>query len=136
MNIPINKDIEEAYKSEFVKGFTIREFAHVVMAVVVVAAISLFCWLKIGIAVNVAIYIGLPFAAPIILLGFYKPYGMYVTTYLKELSWERKTRVLLYDAMEASEDDNVFTMKSNGSNQIFSGAGFGCKQSKQRRKKK
>ena len=115
MNIPINKDIEEEYKDEFTKGFTLRECVYIAAALIIVALVGVFCWWKLGLAINVSVYVGFPFAVPILLLGFLKPSGMYVSKYLKEIRWEKKTKLLLYEAGEKPETDENFSMRTNGS---------------------
>ena len=114
MNIPINKNIEEEYKDEFVKGFSLRESITIGIAILIVILVGVFCWWKFKIAINICAYIGMPFAAPVLLLGFKKPYGMHLEKFLKEVIWEKKTKLLVYEASEAPETDEYFSMKSNG----------------------
>lgn len=115
MNIPINKDIEEEYKDEFTKGFTLRECIYIGISLVIVVLVGTLCWWKFKLAINVCVYIGFPFAAPVLLFGFKKPCGMYMGKFLKEVQWEKKTKLLLYEADEEPEVDEFFVMQTNGS---------------------
>lgn len=111
MNIPINKDLEEEYKSEWVKGFSYREIAFVVVAIVVIVGVAALAWWKFSIPIDICIYIGLPFGLPFLILGFKKIQGLTVDAYLKEMLYEWRTRELLYDADEIPEENRVFTME-------------------------
>lgn len=70
MNIPINKDLEEEYKNELIKGFSLREIVYVVISVLVVAGVSLIIWKIFEMPPDISVYIGLPFGIPTLLLGF------------------------------------------------------------------
>lgn len=110
MRIPMKKDIEEAYKDEFVKGFTLRETAYAFVSVVIAAAVTAGLWKLTGIQPDICVYAGTPCAIPTLLIGFYKIQGLTLGAYLKEIWYARKTRILLYDADEIPENKNVFTM--------------------------
>lgn len=113
MNIPINKDLEEEYKSEWVKGFTYREILFVVVSFLIIGGAALLAWKLTGISPDICIYIGLPFGFPTLLLGFKKIQGLTVDAYLKEMLYEWRTRELTYDADELPEENRVFTMERN-----------------------
>lgn len=112
MQIPINKDFEEEYKNELAKGFTMRELVSIVAAVLLAAGVTLLVWHLTGLAPNECVYIGLPFCVPILLAGFFKKQGLTLDAYLKELLYERRTRLLTYDADELPQKNRVFTMES------------------------
>lgn len=114
MNIAINKDIEEEYKDEFTKGFTLRECVYIAIAILIVAGVGFLCWWKFKLAIDICVYVGFPFAFPVLLFGFKKPCGMYMGKFIKELRWEKKTRLLLYEADEEPETDEFFSMQTNG----------------------
>lgn len=69
MKIDINKDFEEQYKNELWKGFTARELAYAGIALFVAGIIAFGIWKITGLAINIAIYAGIPFMAPIIYLA-------------------------------------------------------------------
>ena len=45
MNIPINQDIETAYRNEFVKGFSLYEFGFAFGGIVAIAFVTFIAWL-------------------------------------------------------------------------------------------
>ena len=63
MKIDINKDFEEQYKNELWKGFTARELAYAGIALFVAGIIAFGIWKITGLAINIAIYAGIPFMA-------------------------------------------------------------------------
>ena len=135
MNIPINKDIEEEYKDEFTKGFTLRECIYIAIAVAIVVLVGFLCWWKFKLALNICVYVGFPFSAPVLLFGFKKPNGMYMGKYLKEVRWEKKTKLLLYEASEEPEIDEAFSMQTNGDlNYLEKKTGRRVKQNESNRK--
>ena len=111
MNIPINKDLEEEYKSEWIKGFTHREIIFVGVSILIIAGAGFLIWWLTEVPPDVCIYIGLPFGFPTLLLGFKKIQGLTIDAYLKEMLYEWKTRELIYDAEELPEENSVFTME-------------------------
>lgn len=111
MNIPINKDLEEEYKSEWMKGFDYREIGFVVISIIIIAGVAVLAWWKFGVSIDICIYIGLPFGFPFLILGFKKIQGLTVDAYLKEMLYEWRTRELVYDADEIPEENRVFTME-------------------------
>lgn len=114
MNIPINKNLEE-YKNEVVKGFTLREIICLFISVAVIAGAVLFLWRQTGLAPDVCIYIGLPFGIPILLLGFLKIQGLTLDVYIREIIYEKRTRLLTYDADELGEN-RIFMMQRKNRN--------------------
>lgn len=111
MQIQINKDIEEAYKDELIKGFSLREAAYIGISLVIIVGMVVLVYLKFGIMPDTGIYIGLPFGIPTLFLGFYTYQGQTVVQYLKEIIFVCKTKVLTYDADELPEESYVFTME-------------------------
>lgn len=111
MNIPINKDLEEEYKNEWIKGFTYREMLFVVVSVLIIGGVAMLAWWLTETPIDICIYIGLPFGIPTLLLGFKKIQGLTVDAYLKEMLYEWRTKGLTYDADELPEENRVFTME-------------------------
>lgn len=111
MNIPINKDLEEEYKSEWTKGFTYREVFFVIISVAIIIGATLITWKVTEIPMDMCIYIGLPFGFPTLILGFKKIQNLSVDAYLKEMIYEWKTRELTYEAEEVPEENHVFFME-------------------------
>lgn len=111
MNIPINKDLEEEYKNEIVKGFTLREAGYIALSAAIIAGVTFFMWKNLGLSPDTCIYMGLPFGIPTLFLGFRKFQGLSAAAYLKEILYERRTKILIYDADEILKENHVFTMQ-------------------------
>lgn len=104
MNIPINKDFEHEYKQSFWKGFSLNEMKFMSAGIAVAVSVSGFAWLLVGVPVTASIYIGVPIAFPIILMGFYKTRnGLTLLEYLKAQRYRKATAILPYQAGEYSE---------------------------------
>ena len=86
MNININKDFEKEYKDDSWRGFSMEEV--------------LFFYYQFHLPLNMVLYLGLPPAAPILLLGFFRYYGMRLTELMKEIWYEKKIKNLSYEAGE------------------------------------
>lgn len=112
MNIPINKDVAEEYKGEWIKGFTYREVFFVAVSIVVIVGVTALVYWKTGVAIDICIYIGLPFGFPTLIFGFKKIQGLTANEYLKEMFYEWQTRSLTYDADELPEENHVFAMEA------------------------
>lgn len=115
MNIPINKNLEE-YKNEMVKGFTLREIICLLISLGIIAGAVLILWWQTGLAPDICIYIGLPLGIPTLLLGFGKIQGVTFDVYIKEVVYEKRTRILTYDADELPEENRIFTMQKKRKN--------------------
>lgn len=114
MNIKINKDPDIEYKNEFLLGYTLKEVICLVLAVVLVGGITIIAYFAGGISPTIGCYIGIPFAAPIMFLGFAKPYGMSVFQLIREMIYERRTKSLSYDADELEEYIDTVTLCKSG----------------------
>lgn len=113
MQIPINKDIEEAYRNEALQGFTIRELIYLAVAAVVIVGVTVIIYFKTGLSPDTCIYIGVPFGLPIIMGGFKRFQGLTAFGYLKEIIYDYQSRKLAYDADELPEGYHEFTMQSS-----------------------
>lgn len=113
MYIPIKKDLEEAYKDEFIKGFSLRESVHLALGILTAAGVTYLCWRMTGLSPSVCVYAGVPCAAPVLFFGFFKIQGLTVGAYLKEMLYAKRTRLLLYDADELPKERRMFTMEKN-----------------------
>ena len=113
MQIPINKDIEVEYKDQLALGFSLKELVWILMAGIIIAGVGVFAWSKFHVTPEVAFYIGMPFGAIPIFIGFKKFQGMTLMQYLKEVNFEKKTRDLSFDAGEISEAPFIYSVKKN-----------------------
>ncbi len=101
MNIPINKDFERDYKDSAWKGYSLKELKYLVSGVAVAVLAVLFFWLKLGIPVTAAIYIGVPVGAPVIFAGFIRSKnGLSLWQNMKAIRYRRATAVLFWKAGE------------------------------------
>ncbi len=117
MNISINTDLEKEYRNELVKGFSWQEVLCGVAAVLVVLGCAYVCYSRFGLSPKYGCYIGIPFAFPIVFLGFRKFQGMNVIEYLREIIFHQKTKDLAYDAEEFVEELEVFTLRGGKKNE-------------------
>ena len=113
MQIKINKDLEEEYRDEFIRGFSVREALFILGGFGVIAGITALAYFQFGIMPDIGIYIGLPFGIPVLTFGFFKYQGLTLAAYLKEIFFVKCTKILTYDADELPKENRVFTMKSN-----------------------
>lgn len=110
MNIAINKDLEKEYKNDLVMGFDPRECIYILIALIELIGIAVLLYIKTGFSATMCAYAGMPLALPTLILGFKKFHGMSCFRYIKEILWERRTRILTYEAEEFHEDIQVFTL--------------------------
>lgn len=54
MQIPINKDIEEAYRDEPIRGFTLREVAHIMLGALIIGGVTALVWWKTGLSPDIS----------------------------------------------------------------------------------
>lgn len=114
MNIPLNKDIEVAYKDEFVKGFSLPEVCCIAVAGAVMIGVGFLVHRITSLAPDVCVYVGIGCGLPILYFGFRKFYGMTFAQYVKEIIYEQKTKDLCYEAGENKTELMVFSIKKEG----------------------
>lgn len=111
MKIDLNKDFEEQYKNELWKGFTARELAYGGVALLVAGTIALLVWKATGLAINICIYAGIPFMAPILYLAMVKHQGHTWTESLKDIWFYMQTKELPCEMEERNlSSHRVFSM--------------------------
>lgn len=110
MRIPINKEIEEAYKDQFIRGFSVRETGYIALALCIIFGVAFLVWHFFRLPINFCAYVGIPFGIPALLVGFKKYQGLTVTEYIKEIMYENKIKVLLYDADELPKGVHFYIM--------------------------
>lgn len=69
LEIVINKDIEH-FKPDFFKGFTLKETIGLACSISVILAGFAVMYFIVKLPVVVSVFVGLPFAIPVLLLGF------------------------------------------------------------------
>lgn len=111
MNIVINKDILKEYRDEVIRGFTIKEAGCILAGVTVMIGTAVFSWKWLGISPSIGCYFGLPFTIGFLFIGFKKFQGLDFIQYVREIIWERRTRILTYDADEVRELSPIFSLK-------------------------
>ena len=78
LKIDINKDFLKEYKNDFYKGFSVTDIVHILAGLSVSAVVMLITVMLFHIDVVFAVYVSVPFAAPLILAGIYK-YQVYLS---------------------------------------------------------
>lgn len=111
MKIDLNKDFEEQYKNELWKGFTARELVYGGVALLVAGVIAVLLWKVTGLAINICIYAGIPFMAPIIYLAMVKHQGNTWSEYLKNVWFYTQTKELSCEMEERNRSSHrIFSM--------------------------
>lgn len=82
MQTPINQDFDK-YRDDFFKGLSKRETLWGALAFIVGATCIALMFLYLHIPIELAVFLSLPFMAPIALNGFYKKNGMYFIQVIK-----------------------------------------------------
>ena len=103
MNININKDFEKEYKDDSWRGFSMQEVCCIGIALSVAAAVSMWFYYNYHVPINTVIYTGVPPAIPLLVYGFYRYQGMNLLELIREISEERKSNKLFYEAGEAEK---------------------------------
>lgn len=128
MRIETNKDIEESYESEVVKGFTMRETIYIVCALSIMIGGTIFIWKNTGLSPDICVYASLPLAIPVLIFGFKRVQGLTLWEYIREMIYAKRTRRLLYDADEISQNRSVFTMERRALGRAGKNRGKGRKK--------
>lgn len=104
MNIPINKDINEEYKSDLWKGFTGRQLLFISIALCCGTGMILLCYGVIHIPITYAVYLGMPVCIPIIMAGFWHFQGLTFCEFLKVRREVKKNSLYTYQSTENHYD--------------------------------
>lgn len=117
MTVDINKDFLTEYKDDFWKGFSGSEVCALALGAGVGLAVTYFVVRYTGMNPSDAVYIGIPAAVPIILLGFYKYQG-YLPPFalISEIFYSHRTQHLHFETAETDMvGTRVFFMELPGS---------------------
>ena len=99
MSIGMSKDLD-AYKEDVIPGMDTRQSMYAIVAVLLGAGCIGGAYMFLG-DLNYAVYLGTPFVAPIIFLGFGKTHGMYYDEVFQLILKERRSpKTLLYRSTE------------------------------------
>ena len=128
MAIRNNKDFLKEYKDDAWKGFSTRELLCIIGAAAIGITVDALLHFYAGISLAMGVYIALPLAVPLILIGFYKYQGfLTVGRFLKEWMYEMSTSRVDYISGECVEEDLVYREEAYPD---------GTRSRKQRKKKK
>ena len=128
MAIRNNKDFLKEYKDDAWKGFSTRELLCIIGAAAIGITVDALLHFYAGISLAMGVYIALPLAVPLILIGFYKYQGfLTVGRFLKEWMYEISTSRVDYISGECVEEDPVYREEAYPD---------GTRSRKQRKKKK
>ena len=109
MEIRNNKDFLKEYKDDAWKGFSTRELLCIIGAAAIGITVDALLHYYAGVSLAVGVYIALPLAVPLILIGFYKYQGfLTVGRFLKEWMYEMSTSQMEYVSGECVEEDLIY----------------------------
>lgn len=111
MIIELNKDFLKEYKDNAWKGFSTKELISIAGAGAVTVIVDVLLYKVANIDIATGVYIALPVAFPVLLIGFFKFQGfLSVPELLKEALYYTKTKELLYDSHEGIEKDSYIRL--------------------------
>ena len=109
MAIRNNKDFLKEYKDDAWKGFSTRELLCIIGAAAIGITVDALLHFYAGISLAAGVYIALPLAVPLILIGFYKYQGfLTVGRFLKEWMYEISTSRVEYISGECVKEDLIY----------------------------
>ena len=109
MAIRNNKDFLKEYKDDAWKGFSTRELLCIIGAAAIGITVDSLLHYYAGVSLAMGVYIALPLAVPLILVGFYKYQGfLTVGRFLKEWMYEISTSRVEYISGECVEEDLIY----------------------------
>lgn len=108
MTKPINQDVV-GYKDDFFKGLSFRETVFGALALIIGVGGIVYFYFYVGLPLNLAITICMPFIAVIGLAGFYQKNGMTLLRLTKELLRIHKTGALTYVTHRKDEPFMIYT---------------------------
>ena len=112
MNIRINKDFLTEYKEDFWKGFTLKESVSIFAGAAIGIGGAAAAHFLTGIAIDTAVYIGVPMALPAVFLGFYRYQGYLTPGRFLEEVIETQRRRDLSGQMGDLPARRIFTMEA------------------------
>lgn len=120
LKIRVNKDFLREYKDDAWKGFSGKEVMTLLLAAGTAIALVFLLHMGLGIAPAVAVYLSVPAASPIVLLGFYRYQGyLSPIRLLREIYYTYKAKELPYAAEETRNKVHLFQMqKTEGKVQL------------------
>lgn len=115
MKIRVNKDFLREYKDDAWKGFSGKEVASLLLAAGTAIALVFLLHFGCGIAPAAAVYLAVPAAALVILLGFYRYQGyLPPVRLLQEIFYTYGTKELPYAAEESTGRIRFFQVQKRG----------------------
>jgi len=109
MAIRNNKDFLKEYKDDAWKGFSTRELLCIIGAAAIGITVDALLHFYAGVSLAMGVYVALPLAVPLILIGFYKYQGfLTVGRFLKEWLYEISTSRVEYISGECVEEDLIY----------------------------
>lgn len=116
MKIDINKDLDTDFKNVIWWGLDGPELFWGGLSFAIIGVVAFVAGYYLNVPTQHCVMVGIPFAAPTYLLGFYKIQGLSVVEYLKEYIYDKMTEELTYEADERPENDSYWTMERESSN--------------------
>ena len=111
MNININRDFLHDYKDNAWRGFSAKELLSITIGVGIGISLAFIVYNVAHIPMAACVYVAIPAAFPVILIGFYKYQGdMNIMELLKAIRFTKKCGILLFEG-DDFEDQEVFFMR-------------------------
>lgn len=96
MQIPMAKKVED-FKESFMLGFPLRQSLCIIGGMCVMAAVIAFFSAVMKVSIIIGVYIGVPFAMPIIMSGFPGADGMTkIDRFMKKRAVKKYGKPLMY----------------------------------------
>ena len=109
MAIRNNKDFLKEYKDDAWKGFSTRELLCIIGAAAIGITADALLHFYAGVSLAAGVYIALPLAVPLILIGFYKYQGfLTLGRFLKEWMYELETSRVDYCSGECVQEELLY----------------------------
>ena len=107
--IPINENFEKAYKDSMAKGFTVKELFAVFSAAASLAVVCVVCFFVLHWNLYLSFFLGLPPAAVMILVGFWRSAsGLTVKEAYDARRYREKTELLCYQSTEYERELDLY----------------------------
>lgn len=107
--IPINENFEKAYKDSMAKGFTVKELLAISGAAASLAVVCAFCFFGLHWNLYLSFFFGLPLAAVMIVIGFWRSASdLTVKEYYDARTYRKKTELLCYQSKEYDQELGLY----------------------------
>lgn len=117
LRVDINEDVEKI-KESVAWGFNLHEMLYLSLGIICEIISVLVFALLLKLPLMLCIYLGIPFAAPAVLTGFYKKDGMTIWEQLKRKQERKKMKPLVYRSTECAKVQSSLYEESLNSSEV------------------